>query len=327
MTVRSRLTALTLTAALGLTGAACGVSNTEDAADFPTRTIDVVVPYPAGGGSDVLARALVDAVNASGDLPEKLQVVNRDGGAGVVGVGETLSAKPDGYTVAIAPEGPITLQPQVSDVSYQPLDLTPIAQITRSTVVIAVPGDSPYQSLDDLVEAARQNPKKVSIGEGPLSYAVPAAQLEQLEDVTFKHVDYEGDAASTTALLGRNVDSTFTQVSAILPQVESGDIRVLAVGSAERSPFLPDVPTFREVGIDIEATAVYSVFGPAGIPDEATDKLYEAFRDAMESAKFRDVAKTTGLPIEPTDGKTLMSYFTDRTAEVKDVIEATGGTL
>lgn len=326
MNTRSSLTAFALTAALGLT-AACGVSNTESAADFPTRTVDVVVPYPAGGGSDVLARALVDTVNASGDLPEKLQVVNRGGGGGVVGVGETLGAKPDGYTVAMAPEGPITLQPQVTDVNYEPLELTPIAQITRSPVVIAVPGDSPYQTLDDLIDAARKNPGDVSIGEGPLSYAVPAAQIEQQENVTFRHVNYEGDAQSSTALLGGNVDSTFTQISAVLPQTASGDIRVLAVGSAERSSFLPDVPTFREAGIDIEATAVYSVFGPAGIPDETADELAETLLDAMESAEFQKVAKTNGLPIEPGNGETLMSYFTDRTDEVKKVIENTGGEL
>lgn len=322
-----RLAALLGAATLGLSTAACGVSDSADAEDFPTQTIDVIVPYPPGGGSDVLARALVDTVNASGDLSEDLQVVNRDGGGGVVGVGEVLSADPDGYTVAIAPEGPITLQPQVAEVSYEPLEMTPIAQITRGPVIIAVPSDSPFETLEDLIKAARENPGQVSLGEGPLSYAVPATQIEQLEDVSFKRVDYEGDAASTTALLGGNVDATFTQTSGVLPQVKSGDVRVLAVGSPERSTFLPDVPTFAEAGVDLESVAVYSVFGPAGIPDEVGTQLTDAFLNALESDDFQSVAESSGLPIEPADGETLMSYFTERYAEVETVIENAEGSL
>ncbi len=323
----TRRTAVLLAAAVLATTAACGVSETSDGSDFPTRTIDVVVPYPPGGGGDVLARALVDRVNASGDLPEKLQIVNREGGGGVVGVGEVLSSSPDGYTVAIAPEGPITLQPQVADVGYDPLELTPIAQITRGPVVVAVPGDSPYETLEDLVEDARENPGKVSLGEGPLSYAIPATQIEQAEDVSFRRVDYEGDAASSTALLGGNVDATFTQTGAILAQAESGEIRVLAVGSAERSEFLPDVPTFGESGIDVEAVAAYAVFGPADLPETVTETLADAFLGAMEDEEFQEVAKTAGLPIEPTDGAELMDYYTDRYAEVEKVIDTVDGEL
>lgn len=326
MNTRVRLCVPAL-AALLVTASACGVSETEDAADFPTRTIDVIVPYPAGGGSDVLARALVDTVNESGDLDEKLQIVNRDGGGGVVGVGETLSADPDGYTLTLAPEGPITMQPQVTDVSYDPLAMTPIVQVTRGPVVLAVPDDSPYKTLEDLLTAARSNPGEISIGEGPLSYAVPTAQLEQIEDVEFSHVDYEGDAASTTALLGGNVDSTFTQISGVLPQVKSGDVRVLAVGGDERSTFLPDVPTFAEAGSDIQATAVYAVFGPGGVPEEVVDKLSDAFLAAVEADSFQEIAASAGLPIEPAEGEELMSYFTDRTAEVGDIIDDAGGAV
>ncbi|WP_313408412.1 tripartite tricarboxylate transporter substrate binding protein [Aeromicrobium sp.] len=326
MKTRNRLSVLVALTAVGFT-CACGVSETEDASTFPSRTIEVVVPYPPGGGSDVLARALVDEINASGDLDADMQIINREGGAGVVGVGETLSADADGYTVVVAPEGPITLQPQVTDVSYEPLDLTPIAQVTRGPVVIAVPDDSPFKSMDDLVAAARKSPGTVTLGEGPLSYAVPAAQIEQMEDVSFRHVDYEGDAASTTALLGANVDAAFTQISGILSQVKSGSLRVLAVGSPERSTFMPEVPTFKEAGIDIEATAVYAVFGPAGIPSDVADVLTEAFTTAMASPKFEKVAETAGLPIQPAEGDELMTYFTDRSAEVQDVIESAGGSL
>lgn len=326
MSVRTRLTALGLTAALGL-ASACGVSETEVASDYPTRTIDVVVPFPPGGGSDVLARALVDAVNASGDLEEKMQIVNREGGAAVLGVSEVLTAKPDGYTVAMAPEGPITMQPQLGGVSYDPLEMSPVVQLTRGPMMIVVPADSPFQTLDDLVEAARQNPGDVSLGEGPLSYAIAAAQIEQHEDVTFRKVKYEGDAATTTAVLGGNVDATFSQPSSSLSQVRSGALRVLVIGGDERSEFLPDVPTFKESGLDMEVVAAYGVFGPAGLPDEIVEVLEDAFLAAMKTDEFQAVADTSGLPVEAGDGQTLMDYYTERTDEVAAIIKKAGGSL
>lgn len=314
--------------ALLFTSAACGVSNEgADPDSYPQQTIDVIVPLPAGGASDTIARALVDAVNASGDLPEKLQVINRDGGGGVVGASEVLNAKPDGYTIAIGPEGSITLQPLVEDVSYDPLDMTPIAQVTKGPVAIAVPADSPYQNIDDLIDAAIKKPGSISFGEGPLVYAVALASLERATGVTFKNVDYEGDAASTIALLGGNVDVAMTQSAAILSQVNAGKLRVLAVGGDERSNFLPDTPTLQESGIDVQATGVNGIFGPAGLPDQIVEKLTSAFVTAMETPEFQELAQTAGLDIAIGDGDVLMDYFSAKIDSNKEILDATGGDL
>lgn len=293
--------------------------------NYPERTIEVIVPYPAGGGSDVLARALVDAINADGGLGQDVQIVNRAGGGGVVGTSDVLAAEADGYTIGFGPEGPITLQPAVQDVPYDATSLTPLLQVTEGSSILAVPGDSPYQTLDDLVAGATAAPGTVTLGEGPLSYSVPVTLFEQDSGATFNRIDFEGDAASTTALLGGNVDATMTQIAAVLPQVASGGIRVLGVVGEERSEFLPDVPTFIEEGYDVNWSTVYSVFGPADLPDDVNQKLIDAFSDAAESDSFREIAETAGLPIAVEDADSLAEYLTERSARAKELAEANGG--
>lgn len=322
-TARTALVVCTVLLVGGL-ASACGVSEEESADTYPSRPVEVIVPFPAGGGGDAIARGLVDAVNASGSLDEDVQVVNRDGGGGVVGTAEVLGAEPDGYTLEFAAEGPITLQPAIGEVPYEPLDMTPIAQVSRGSVVIAVPGDSPFRTIDDLLRAAKRQPGRIGMGEGPAAYAVAAAQLEKKAGVRFKRVDFEGDAASTTALLGGNVDATMTQPAAILGQVKSGDIRALAVTGSERIPFLPEVPTLVESGVDVVSLGVYGVFGPAGIPGDVARKLSDAFADAMASDEFASVAESVGVTINPADGDTLISYYRERTDEVNRLVDEGG---
>lgn len=299
--------------------ASCGVSTEESADTFPTKRIEVIVPYPAGGGADNIARPLVEAVNASGALDHDMAVINRGGGGGIVGTTETLSATPDGYTISIAPEGPLSLQPAVNDVSYDPLEMTPILQISQNPTVIAVPGDSPFETINDLVDAAATNPGSVTFGEGPLAYKVPVGQLEAATDVTFARVEYEGDAASTTAMLGHNVDASMTQVAALLPHLVSGGLRALATTGPERHTLLPDVPTLEEEGINVVSVAAYGVFGPEGIPEDIVQKLADAFEDAMTSPEFEAVAEASGITIDPMPGSEFLSYLEGRLVEVQQL--------
>ncbi|WP_219412460.1 Bug family tripartite tricarboxylate transporter substrate binding protein [Pseudonocardia nigra] len=323
-TVRRRYGAGLAALALSTVLASCAAPG-GSAEDYPTRPVDVIVPYPAGGGSDALARALVDSVNATDVLAEELRVVNRGGGGGVVGVSEILSARPDGYTIGFAPEGPITLSPAVEDVPYDPLALTPIMQITEGAILVAVPASSPFRTADDLVEAARSAPGTVGLGEGPLSYALTATLLERAAGVQFNRIDFEGDAAATTALLGDNVDAALTQTAAVFPQVQAGSVRVLAATGAERSPFFPDVPTLSEAGYDVASGGIYAMFGPEGIPDDVVQKLTTAVEQALESPELAKVAEASGLGIDPAGALELMTYYERRSAEVRKVVEEAGG--
>jgi putative tricarboxylic transport membrane protein len=327
---RTRLVAATALALLATAACAPQGDEPEQSAgsadsNYPERPVELIVPFPAGGGLDVAARALVEAVNADGQLGQDLQVVNREGGGGAVGTSDVLNAEADGYTIGISPEGPIALQPIVADVPYDPEKMTPVLGVVNTSAILAVPADSPHQDLQDLVDAAKAAPGQISFGEGPLVFSVIAALIEQDADVQFNHIDYEGDAASLQALLGGNVDATMTSTPAILPQVESGDVRVLATFGEERSEFLPDVATATEQGFDVEWTSVFGIFGPAGLPDDVTEKLVESVSAATESDSFQEVAQASGLEIAVTSADELAEYMDDRRATATELAEVNGG--
>lgn len=289
---------------LSACGAPGGTGDDQDA--YPQKTIDVVVPYPAGGGSDVIARALVDEINAGGNLEYDLQVVNKAGGAGIVGLTEMINSKADGYTISISPSGPVSLHPAMADVAYDPMtDLTFIAGLTRGGALIAVPGSSPYQTIEDLVAAAKANPGTITMGEGPPAYQIPLALLESATGAEFSHVDFDGDAATTTAILGGNIDATLTQTAAAIPQVAAGTMRVLATVGSERSALLPDVPTLAESDIDVDFEAPYGVYAPAGVPDEVVETLAAEVQTAVESKALKEKASAAGLELKFSSGADL----------------------
>ena len=286
-----------LASVVALALAATGCSRGGGAGEYPTRTVQVVVPYPAGSGIDTTTRALVDIINADGGLEEQLQVVNKDGGGGSVGTTEVLNAKADGYTIGVLPDGPLTLVPQTEDVAYDPDEITVIRELLTSPIMFVVPEGSPYEDLDDLIAAAKANPGSISLGEGPLNYAVPADVVEQETGTEFNHIDFDGDQATTTALLGDNVDVGVMQLASALPQLESGKLRALALTSAEPVDLVPDVPTFTSEGIDLVWDAYNLVIAPSGLPDDVDEKLQDVFTEAVESEDFEAAAAKLGLII------------------------------
>lgn len=305
--------------------ASCGApaSSSDETSDYPTKTVDVIVPYPAGGGSDVIARNLVDEINANGDLGQELQVINKPGGAGIVGITEMINAKADGYTIAISPPGPIYMHPAMSDTAYDPLkDLAFVAGVTSGGPMIAVPAASPYQTIGDLIEAAKASPDSITMGGGPPAYAIPMALLAAETGAKFKTVPFEGDAAMITAVLGQNVDATVTQASGVLPQVTAGTIRVLAVFGAERSALLPDVPTMAESGIDVTADARYAMYTPAGVPDDVIETLSSAVETAIGSAELKEKSANVGIELSFSDSAGLAKFVKDEYATVKKLADS-----
>ncbi len=294
-----RASAAVIVTTTGLMSACGAPSSSESSTDsYPQKTIDVIVPYPAGGGSDIIARAIVDQVNKQGDLGQQLQVVNKGGGAGLVGMTEMVNAKSDGYTISISPAGPVSLTPAMSKVSYDPVtDITYIAGVTSGGPLVAVPASSPYQTIEELLADAKTKPGQITMGGGPPAYEIPITMLEEKAGVKFSHVAYDGDAATTTAILGGNLDATLTQNAAALPQVKAGTMRVLATVGSDRSPFLPDVPTASESGIDVEWESRYGVYAPAGVPDAIVETLAKQVKKALASPELKQTATSTGLDL------------------------------
>ncbi|UPK75561.1 tripartite tricarboxylate transporter substrate binding protein [Nocardioidaceae bacterium SCSIO 66511] len=303
--------------------AACGARENAPS-NFPQRSIQVIVPYPAGSGIDTTTRALADIINEGDALSEDLQIVNRDGGGGSVGTTEILQAKADGYTIGVVPDGPLTLVPQVEEIAYDPDALTMIDEVIESPIIFVVPEASPYQNLQDLIDAAKDEPSSITIGEGPLNYAIPATEFEQKAGVKLKHIDFDGDQATTTALLGDNVDVGVMQLASALPQLKSGKIRALGVTAAKPVDLVPDVETFASQGVDIDWSAYNMVIAPDGVPDDVVEDLEGAFSDAIDSDEFADAAEKLGLIVSGIGPDDATQHLRDKTEASTPILETLG---
>lgn len=314
-----RRTVLTAIAAAGvLVTAACG--GPPGQGTYPTRDVQVIVPYPAGSSIDTTTRALAEVINDQDALGRRVQVVNREGGAGSVGTTTALNAKPDGHTIGIVPDGPLTLIPHTEDVSYDPETVSVISQVTTSPILFVVPAGSPYQRVADLVGAAKASPESITIGEGPLNYAIPARKFEELTDTRFKHVKFDGDQATTTALLGENVDVGVMQLAGAVAHLESGKLRALGVASAEAIDLAPDIPTFVEQDVELEWEAYNVVVAPPDLPDDIREKLAEVFGSAIESEEFATAARNLGLVVSGADGETARTRLAEKSAAAADLV-------
>lgn len=309
-----------LLAALAGALAMAGCGGSPAAQDYPARDVQVIVPYPAGSAADTTARALADVINKQDTFGKRIQVVNRAGGAGSVGTTATLNAKPDGYTIGFIPDGPLTLIPQTEKVSYDAEAATVLGEVTTSPVLFAVPGDSPHKNIADLVEAAKAKPGSVTIGNGPLNYTIPSKKFEELTGTEFKHVKFDGDQATTTALLGGNVDVGVMQLAGGMAQLESGKLRALAIATPERVDLAPDVPTFVEQNVQLEWQAYNVVVAPEGLSDEIQKTLSTALTSAIKSPEFGEAAKKLGLVVSGLDGKAAKTRLTEKTTAAADLL-------
>ena len=213
--------------------------------NFPTKPIDVIVPYSAGGGVNNMARAF--AVEAAKDMGQQWVILNREGGGGVVGFNALANARPDGYTIGFSPASPMTNAPFVNPkIPFRNDQIQPVCQVFENVFAIAVKPDSPITDLKDLIERARKAPKTVSYGHaGPASVGqFSIAAIEQAAHVQFNAIPYRGDGPALADALGGTIDFASLGVGTLAGQ----NMRVLAVFSKKRHPALPDVPSIAELG-------------------------------------------------------------------------------
>jgi len=296
MIVGRRLAAALLTA---FALAACGgdgetaTDTGEDtaAADYPSEQIRLIVPYTAGGPTDIAARAVARFMEQ--ELDETVLVENLPGASGASAYQQLIAAEPDGHTLSMFALPTATLNYLLNDVGYTAEDFTPIGVITRVPSAIVVPADSPYKDIESLFEAARQNPGEITIGTpgATNTHAAETARIKQIYDVPLTIVPFNGNSEVQAALLGNNVDAGFLNVSQdVLPNFESGQIRPLAVGSEEPLDYV-DAPTFVEAGYPelTQSTTTFGLIGPAGMPEEVVTKLEDTLGAALEDP---EVVKT-----------------------------------
>lgn len=301
-----------------LTFIALGAPSTTVFAKWPERPVQMVVPFPAGGLIDVVARKFAEPLSAR--LGKPVVVIDRDGASGVIGTG-AVARSTDDYTIGLVPSGPLVIQPLLRRNSgYKTSDLKPICQIFSYTYVLAVRADSPYNSLHEFVEAAKKSNGSISLG-----YIGPGAaqhfvmlQLSEASGAKFLGVPYRGDPPVALALKSGDLQAAILTDEVARPQ----GFKVLAVAAASPLATFPGVPTMREQGFDVVVTTYAGIVAPASISPEAVQALQAACGSIMRSEDFQNALKKMKINADFLDREQFESTVHADTEVKRQLIEA-----
>jgi tripartite-type tricarboxylate transporter receptor subunit TctC len=289
-----------------------------DVARYPSRPISLIVPLPAGSGGDLASRLL--AKEAEKHLGQPIAVVNKAGGSYTIGAAAIAASKPDGYTIGYTTPASLFITPFLEKLPYHPLkDLQRIIQFGDMTFAVVVRNDSPFKTFGDLINFARQNPKKLTYGTGGTnSFAnLTIERIARKEGVQFTHIPFKGSAEVQPALLGGHLQFTGGDFNVSL--VEAGQTRLLLLLTEDRRAEYPQIPILKDIGYDIPYPAMTSLSGPRGIPEPVFRKLEEALTKAMNEPAFIKGMKELRLTVVHRNSRDLEDYVT-RTYEVFEKI-------
>jgi tripartite-type tricarboxylate transporter receptor subunit TctC len=273
-----------------LTACSSGTTGAK-ATNYPSKPINVIVPFAAGDTSDLSARTYGEAVGII--LGQPLVINNKPGAGGSVGGTEVARAKGDGYTLLTATFGMITVSPYLSNIAYTHESFKPVAQMADTPLVVAVKKDSGLKDMKSLVEFAKSNPGKVKYGT-PGSGTIQHLTMEgfaKAQGIKLTNIPFEGGNRAVAALLGGHVDFIVVGSSMVTGQYKAGEIRLLGVTAEKRLEFLPDVMTFKEQGHDVVAGVWFGILAPNSTPDDVVKKLSAAYKQASEDPKVLDALK------------------------------------
>jgi putative tricarboxylic transport membrane protein len=276
------MTRLPFLLAAAAVAAACAGGPGEDAA-YPARDVTMIVPFGAGGGSDVLSRTIANVIRELGVLPVNLLIENRPGSSGAIGYTYVAQQKGNPYTLATVSVSFFTTPLLgASDFTYR--DFTPVAAIAMSPYIMAVRAASPIRSLEDVRKTRRLTTGTVGVVSDPV---LLARMLQKTTGVTVDTVPFDGEGEVMTSVLGGHVDFMLGNPGEILPQIEAGTLRPIAVSTASRLQSLPDIPSFTELGYPIEHVQLRGIVMPGGVPPETVAFWEETLRTVAESEQWR----------------------------------------
>ncbi|MET0866955.1 MAG: tripartite tricarboxylate transporter substrate binding protein [Pseudorhodoplanes sp.] len=270
---------------------------------YPDRPVRVIVPFAAGGGSDVIGRAIAQKLQDK--LGQPFIVENRTGAGGSLGAVQVARAAPDGYTLLLGSSSEISQYPTLKkDIGYDPVkDFLPIAAVATVPLALAVRQELPVKSVAELIDYARKNPGKLNYGSaGPGSTThLAVALFTSMTGTDMVHVPYKGSAPVVTDLLAGTLDLSISTMPAVLPHANGGKLRILAVSTASRSKSLPDAITIAEGGVKGYETGLWTgLLAPAGTPKEVVAQLNTAVNEALASEDLKALLAKQGA--EPTGG-------------------------
>jgi tripartite-type tricarboxylate transporter receptor subunit TctC len=293
---------------------------------FPNRPVTIWVGYAAGGVTDMIARTLAEASEKS--LGQKVIVVNKTGGAGVVAVSLLVKQKPDGYTLGGYLDTPITRAPHLRDLDYDPFkDLTHIIRACLFKSVFVVKADSLFKKWEDLVEWARKNPGQLTYGEvGPGSVPhITMAKIALKEGFTYKGVTFAGDTPNISAVMGGHVMVANVSALACKGHVQANTLRALLVHEREGLAYAPQVPTFEKIKYDFETPNAFIISAPKGISSATRERLANAFLAGIKTSTFKKFVDDNELLVrEPLTGDVLTDYLQKSSHSYEALIKEAG---
>ena len=298
------------------------------AQEYPTRPITMIVPFPPGGVADTVGRPMAEALSRA--LKQSVVVENKAGAGGGIGFSHVAKAKPDGYTILMALSS-VSIIPEADRIlgkapSYELNQLKPIARITADPTVLVVRSETPWKTYKDFVADMRKNPAKFNYGSSG-NYGtmhVPMEMLKAQEKFSITHIPYTGAGPAIIGLLGNQVDALATGPASIVNHIKSGRVRALAHWGDGRLAALPDVPSFKELGIKAEFAQWAGIFVPAGTPDAIVNKLREAAKTAANDAKVKQAIGGSGSPIQFLDAPDFQKYVEADAKKMADVVKSIG---
>jgi tripartite-type tricarboxylate transporter receptor subunit TctC len=282
------------------------------AQSWPTRPVRLIVPYPAGGNADIVARIVASALQA--DLHAPFVVENKAGAGGIVGAMAVIQAAPDGYTMLFCANGPILFAPELAPQRPYEWDkaFTPVSLVSLTPLVVVVNPKLPVQTFAEFVDYARKNPDKLTFaggGLGTINHLFSEYMQSKLK-LKWTTVQYKGTAPAMADLMGGHVQFSIDQVSSATPFIKQGAVRALGVTSEHRMAVLPDVPTLVELGYkDMIGNTFTAMMAPAGTPKEVLTKLHAALVEAAKDQKFREDIQRLGAEVTmmtPEDSRAFL---------------------
>lgn len=316
----------TLKSKLALALGACIIGTTVAAADFPTRDIRLIVPWPAGGGADAISRKISNI--AEQDLPKSIYVENIAGAVTATGLIQMTNARPDGHTVGVLTYDSVITLPRGQMVPGYALDnMKLIARITSEADAIVVSKHTGIESFEELVQRAKENPGEVTLGVAPKGSGpyLSAMQLEKLLDVDFNVITYAGSsAAEAEALLSGELDAAISSLGDFSGILASGDAKGVVELTSVQNATYTDVPTLKSKGHDLQTGSFIVLAAPANTPDDAVETLETTFKSAYDSAEFQDWLAQVGVTADwlgSDEVETWVDELQDKTFSLMDELE------
>ncbi len=286
---------------------AANVFSAED--DYPKKPINVLIGFSPGGGSDTMLSAVRPQLEKL--LKTTLVPVYKPGSGSDIALTEASMSKPDGYTLVVSVTPMVPVNPYTHQTGYKMSDLVLVANVATDPGILVVRGESPYKTLADIVKAAKEKPGAIGVGvaSAPGDDWFAMHIFEAASNADFNVVPFSGDGPSWQAAMAGHIDASSNNLGIVYPQLKAGTLRALAIMSEKRSPYLPDVPTFKELGYNVVSAAARGFAMPKNTPKAIVDKFSGAVKQVMESEEFKANAAKTAFPADYMGPEKYTAYI------------------